>query len=100
MLGIAGWSSGNQSACCIRLRGYCLELPGTVRSVVSVAAGFGGGVVPEAAGGGGGAIAYAQSGIWAVVAARTAAVASSGNAARITSAANLRIKSLHSNTVK
>src|SRR6185369_10997379 len=80
----------------IRLRGYCLELPGTVRSVVSLAAGFGGGVVPGGTGGGGGAIAYAQSG-GAVVAARTATVTSRGNAARTTSAANLRIKSLHSN---
>jgi hypothetical protein len=71
-------------------------LPGTVRSVVSVAAGFGGGVTPGAGGGGGGAIAYAQSGIWAVVAARRPTVRARGNAASRTRAANLRIKSLHS----
>jgi hypothetical protein len=63
---------------------------------VSVAAGFGGGVVPGGTGGGGAGIAYAHSG-GAVIAARTATVASKGNAARTTSAANLRIKSLHSN---
>src|SRR2546421_6188243 len=82
----------------MRLRGTCFVLPATVRSVVSVAAGLGGGVTPGAGGGGGGAMAYAQSGICAV-AARSADVTTKGNAARTTSAANLRIKSLHSSEV-
>src|SRR5258705_4106347 len=83
----------------MRLRGTCLVLPGACRSVVSVCAGFGGGVVPGGTGAGGGAIAYDQSGIWAVVAARTGTVRARGNAARMTSPANLRIKSLHSRRV-
>src|SRR6185295_965876 len=80
----------------MRLRGTCFVLPATVRSVVSVAAGFGGGVTPGAGGGAGAGMAYAQSGICAVVAARSATETANGNAARTTSAANLRIKSLHS----
>src|SRR2546426_12726005 len=80
----------------MRLRGTCFVLPATVRSVVSVAAGLGGGVTPGAGGGAGAGMAYAQSGICAVVAARSADVTANGNAARTTSAANLRIKSLHS----
>src|SRR5712691_2631503 len=101
MFGIGGWSSGNQSVVpAIRLRGICLLLPGSVLSVVSVCAGLGGRVSPGASGGGGGAIAYAQSGIWVVVAARRATVTTNGNAARTTRAANLRIKSLHSSQVK
>src|SRR5207237_4643320 len=96
MFGIAGWSSGNQSVVpLMRLRGICLVLPGSVLRVVSVCAGLGGLTSPGASGGGGGAMAYAQSGICAVVAACSATERARGNAARMTSAANLRIKTLH-----
>src|SRR5438309_1708884 len=83
IFGSGGWSSGNQSVVpAIRLRGICFVLPGRVLSVVSVCAGLGGRVSPGASGGGGGAMAYAQSGIWVVVAARSATVTANGNAAR------------------
>src|SRR5438477_11522234 len=95
MFGIAGWSSGNQSVVpLMRLRGICLVLPGSVLRVVSVCAGLGGLTSPVASGGGGGAMAYAQSGICAVVAACSATERARGNAARMTSAANLRIQTL------
>src|SRR5690349_19600527 len=76
----------------MRLRGTCFVLPGACFSVVSVCAGLGGRTSPGASGGGGGAMAYAQSGICAVVAARSATVSTNGSAARTIKAANLRIK--------
>ena len=68
MLGITGWSSGNQSVWLMRLRGTCLPAcPRPFEALVSAAAGFGRRGDTGGRGRRGVGMAYAQSGIWAVV---------------------------------